>query len=598
MQEDFISFDKVCFLCKTLADQIYSNSKRFGGINSIVAINKDSLVPASLLANYLNVNEVQILNIQKNKNSNYQEAKRVYPSDCKRTLFISNICRSGKLLTYIKNKYPNSVKAVLFYRDGFNLSYLFDYGAEILKDKEKRIKFSWQVDSVKELEKQEFQRQAEIIYNTPIIDDLSLVDIKLPIERKESSLINLDQDYKSGEGVYLSLEQKKVINWVESRNETLILLTGKAGAGKSTIIKELLSRNPTWGICSTTGRSALLVGGITVDKMFCYNRDDNSINEFVCELSMTSCGKVIIVDEASMMGKSMFETIYKICLKYRKKLLLVGDWGQAAPVKDDWIFKSDLFLNNVVCIKLKDTHRQQDSQFLDVLNKIRIGQVDEQVNSILQSRTILMDEDDDSRLRIFGTRSLVAQYNDSRIVKCAESNKTNIFTLSGSAKVAKSLEVPERRLQSLLYESNLAHEEKLCYGCKVLLTINNVEQGYVNGDTGILLERKNNAFKVLLDRNESIVDVAEAKIELKNAKKQTEIVLLGYPIKAGYAFTAHKCQGLTIPKVYVDIEDIRRMRSHGLCYVALSRVRSLDDLYLSSWDPRAVICEDIVKPYL
>lgn len=418
--------------------------------------------------------------------------------------------------------------------------------------------------------------------------------------------VTLYQEFVQGqlysqEGFALTQEQKEVIYKIENSKHKLILLTGRAGAGKSTIIKELLARNPKWVILATTGRAAINIGGKTVDSFFLLDRETWTVQskKFVAH-KMSRIGDAIIIDESSMMGAHMFKVIYEWCQKYGKKLILVGDWGQASPVKEPWIFTDADFRNNVTFIKLTENHRQNDKQFLDVLDLVRHGIVTPEVNELLESRAGFSIPKDDSCVVLYPTNKETKAYNDFKVKECSSKTGNEIFTLySNVREEGKTKLTPVRRNQLLDY-SPFAHDEDLCVGCKVLITMNELgdERHYVNGDTGILVSRLGQDFLIELDRTGELVNVGMYTRVYTDAEKKPEYSISGYPLKAGYALTIHKCQGLTIPKVYVDLSRLATMSFHGVAYVALSRVRHLEDLYLKEWIPSVVYCERMINPLL
>ena len=585
MDKLILTYNQVDVAIKDLADSIFSRKSK---ISTIVAITRGGMYPALKLSQLLGIKDIRTISLESYSNQNQEDLKELFCADIDdspTTLFVDDLWDSGKTITYIKNKFPNSKTAVIYYKsddpesDSFELyNDNIDFIGKVI-EKTSWVVFPW------EEEKTLFEIQEE-----------------KALEKADFGIENFtDKERLSYQGFMLSNEQLSIIHQIENGGE-LILLTGKAGAGKSTIIKELLHRNPTWAVCATTGRSALLIGGCTVDKLFAYDRaNDRHFDEYLLAANMNSCGNTIIIDEASMAGKKMFEACYTACIRYGKRLVLVGDWGQASPIKDDWIFKSRVFLEDAVKLKLTETHRQNSGEFLEVLDKIRNGIVDNQVNEMLSSRVYDLNETThDDKLFIFHTNDDVNGWNREKVHLFAEKNNKEIFQLNAYAKdIAPNLKEPEKKIKFNIESSCFAYEEDLCLGCKVLITRNNSKEGYVNGDTGILVSKSDGHLKVRLDRNNHNVEIGKETLEIKDAQDRLEMKIVGFPIRCGYAFTVHKCQGLTIPKVFVYINGITHSREkHGLCYVALSRVRNLEDLYLSSWDPNAVLCSDIVKPYL
>ena len=610
-EKTFLTYSQVDVGVKDLADILVNEEYK---INTIVAITRGGLYPALRLSQLLNIKDIRTICLQSYNGQSSEELKELFCADildCQNTLFVDDLWDSGKTIRYVREKFPNSLIATIYVKAREEelpniMQYLNHYAAEFEKDC--WIVFPWEEEkTLYEIKEEEELRTGDVgIKNFEDFDEDYNIGYNTNLfysnEPNQYPPMDIFSEYKSFQGFSLSFEQKKTIKDIEESNKRLILLTGKAGAGKSTIIKELLHRNPTWAICSTTGRSALLINGCTIDKLFAYDRDkDKHFNEHVLRANMNNCGNVIIVDEASMMGQKMFESCYRDCIYFDKRLVLVGDWGQASPVKDDWIFNSRDFKESFLKIKLTEAHRQDSGEFLEVLDKVRNGIVDEQVNNLLSSRVFDPESIDlDDKLVIFHSNDLVNSYNKSKVHEFAKLNNREIFQLYAKAiKVDDRLKNAQEKINQNLENSCFANGEDLCLGCKVLITRNSSAGGYVNGDTGILVAKSIKELEVRLDRNNHNVHVVKEQIEIKDAQDRLEMIISGFPIRCGYAFTVHKCQGLTIPKVFVYVEGLMRNRErHGLCYVALSRVKNINDLYLSSWNPKVVACDDIVKPYL
>ena len=593
-QKDIITFAQFKDDIKKLAEEMY---KKRWIPDEIIAVTRGGLCAAALLSQYLDVRVITTICL-KSYDKNYtrgtiKELTHPIIDSSKRILFIDDLCDSGATVDWIRDNYcSDNVKMAVVYNKNNSYSFFFK---PVKKEPGVWLEFPWEDEPLKrkDIEKRIFQELKKKYYKPG--------EGELQEEKEKEQVIRpipLDKPYKGSEGFELSAEQKKVINWIENSRGRLTLLTGKAGSGKSTIIKNLLARNPDWAITATTGKAAVLINGCTIDKMFSYDRDTNNFrSEAAAHMNMNSCGKVIIVDEASMMGHNMFDFCYNLCKMHQKDLILVGDWGQASPVKDGWIFNSPAFMEEVQVVRLTESHRQNASEFLEVLDKIRNGIVDDQVNKMFTSRICKEIPEDDSCLILHSTNASVNAYNEQKVKELSEKSKEEIFILDCYV-VASKPYITQERKEMALDSCMLARKEKLCLGCKVLITRNSQDCSYVNGDTGILMKRDAEGLSVLLDRNKQLVRVTEFLESIKDLDGNPEISIKGFPIKAGYALTIHKSQGMTIPKVYAFVEGLSAYNCHGLCYVAFSRVRQLEDLFISCWDPSVITCENITKQFL
>lgn len=467
-----------------------------------------------------------------------------------------------------------------------------------------------EIEVLKEPKKRGRKKKEKKVETNAIVQFLPNFEIKLleDLRENKNAIIEAEQIETIEPEIELKFElskdQKKAIQIIESTHRNVIL-TGKAGAGKSTIINILRKRHPKWGCCSTTGKSALLINADTVDSFFKYDRIENKcFNEGMLQLNMKACDDTIIIDEASMVGKKMLDFLLHQAAIFDKRLILVGDWAQTAPVKDDWFFPIDD--DEFLFLKLTECHRQESGEFLECLDKLRNGVQDSQVNKLMLTRILpKLDEDDDSFLILFGTNKRAKEFNQKKVNHLLRlelqngtgngkgfTEKVKIDTYGGF--------YTQTALENMKNNSPFANDITFAIGCKILLTYNNKSKGFVNGDTGILLgyNEGQRSYIVKLDRNEKVIEIERMQVDVKNPKGQIVYTIFGYPMKLGYALTVHKSQGMTIPKVYVDIDSMSWMHMHGIVYVALSRVRKIEDLFVSTWKPNIAVVDPVVLPYI
>lgn len=437
-----------------------------------------------------------------------------------------------------------------------------------------------------------------------------------------------------GQGVQLSQEQQNAVSEIGICGKTVRVLTGQAGAGKSTIINHLRDSG-MWTVCATTGKAAMHVRGVTVDSLFCINREKWNIwsEDYLAHI-MTNIPDNIIIDEASMVGERMGDLISQIAEEYHKKLLLVGDWAQASPVKDGLILDSDL-LADYHFIKLMENHRQGEAEMVEVLNKLRLGEVDEQVTALMKGRECANPPDDDTCLRMYATNRKTDAYNNMRLWQHVARQKCGHFRLFAKFEdkrdQAKQQKQPRnnRFIERAIESSPYSHGEALAIGCRVLVTLNSRSGDgipYVNGDTGVLVGGTTTDGRSLekaiaqQEDGDRQFSVQSLVVSLDRLDGQTVVVnrgeheskdpvgrwpnysVSGLPVRLGYACTIHKAQGMTVPKAWVDMESLGKFPDkesiHGLAYVALSRTRTLDGLLIGGWAPEFVYCNKQLAPLL
>lgn len=571
-----IRFSQFAEDCRAVAENIPLDK-----FDKIVAITRGGLVAAGLLGYHLSIKKISTISISSyNKQDRGQIEVLCEPGFAvdEKTLFVDDLYDSGQTYSYIREKYPQASIAVIYNKSKEGL--MFDCRRLPAED---WIEFPWEVEDLVKTAREKAAAAKAIEQGAQNLQSIKPFELFEPIESISVASGNRTIDLKPKKAknkskrppapriedvnatIYscddppfpLSKEQKVCIKSIESGKYNLVLLTGKAGAGKSTIIKNLLFRNPDWKICSTTGKSALLVNGVTVDKFFTYSRDKDMIMmDSTLARNMKACGTTIIIDEASMMGMKMFNRIYAECLKWSKNLVLVGDWGQASPVKDTWAFYNPKFAEDIVKMRLTECFRQKGGQFLQALDNIRVGYVGPAEDEMFSTR-VHEEIPGDEYVKLFATNKKVNDFNEIKVIEHAEKHNQQIFTLYASLQSFCKYPLTEERIKRELEESMLAHDQKFCVGCKVLITRNSSTGEFVNGDTGVLLEydAKSGSLSVLLDRNNQIVLVGQATNIKEDASGEPEIIIDGYPIKPGYALTVHKC---VTADTFVEVEGQTR----------------------------------------
>lgn len=457
------------------------------------------------------------------------------------------------------------------------------------------------------------------------------------------------------DGFKLSDEQINAIKVILGDPRPVCVLTGQAGAGKSAVIKWLQEAQLAT-VCATTGRAAINVGGVTVDSLFCFSRDTYSVFKTeILEVFMKKSHKVIVIDEASMVGFKMATLLITLAERYEKKLVLVGDWAQAMPVQDDWGHKSRMF-DDCAFVRLEESHRQDEKEFLEVLNKVRVGVVDTQVDRVLSSRAMPPPEEH-GWVRMYATNRMADEFNKQQLERLCREYCLQKFIVRAKfhdMRDATRKDYKPRNPQfkaKAIEESRFANESEFALESQVLITSNDVGKRYVNGDVGILVDihltvdvKKAeseydgsgpdiewkpavsfaslgvaqqavyakmlqgfsgavtlSSITVELDRTGATVDVQPHTASFKSGAGNLQHTVTGFPIRLGYALTVHKTQGMTVEKAWLDMESIRAMpvgSRHGLAYVGLSRVKTLGGLGIGSWAPDVVVCDNEVLNWI
>lgn len=410
-----------------------------------------------------------------------------------------------------------------------------------------------------------------------------------------------------------NLELSNVALLMEQTSEN-IFLTGKAGTGKSTFIREYSqTTRKKHVILAPTGLAALNINGQTIHSFFklplrpFLPGDPNLKTEVIHKIrknqkKLISELELIIIDEVSMVRADLIDAIDSILRSIRRRnylpfggvqILFVGDLFQIEPVvKADeqrilGNFYPSLFFFNafvfeqfpLVSIELHKVYRQNDAHFIAILDKIRVGQVSNEDLQAINKQVLPPEKGEtnaekDLAVVLATTRDRVNRINSERL-QTLSSEEVNLIG----------------QIEGTFPESNLPTEMELVLkeGAQIIFTANDVSQKrWVNGTLGILtqIDVENNVLEVALESGE-IVEVKpytwnNKRYFLNEKKNKIEEDILGsftqFPIKLAWAITIHKSQGLTFEHAEIDLRS--GVFAKGQTYVALSRCRSLEGIRL------------------
>lgn len=400
-----------------------------------------------------------------------------------------------------------------------------------------------------------------------------------------------------------------------------IFLTGKAGTGKTTFLKDLRKNSPKRMIVvAPTGVAAINAGGVTIHSFFQLPFHPYIPGFYLPEKNRTSLPAandppgykmsrekiniirsldLLVIDEISMVRADTLDAVDSALRRYKNRflpfggvqLLMIGDLQQLAPVVrdedreilckyyDSCFFFESKALGSIdyVTIELRHVFRQTDKTFIDLLNKIRDNNIDQETLNQLNKRYI-PDFDPDSG---GGYITLTTHNNQAQAINDLKleglPGRTHSFTA-----VIKD-DFPE-----LSYPN--AVELVLKEGAQVMFVKNDLsgDKLFFNGKIGKVISFEDDVIVVKCPDDESNIRVGKAewqnmKYSLNEATKEIEETVIGtftqYPLKLAWAITIHKSQGLTFDRAVIDAAAAF---AHGQVYVALSRCRSLDGLVLSS----------------
>lgn len=425
----------------------------------------------------------------------------------------------------------------------------------------------------------------------------------------------------------INSEMKEAIDLVLNTN-TNVYLTGRAGTGKTTLLRYIL------GVCkkntiiaAPTGVAAINAGGVTLHSLLklpfspykpafvrgktlhvlgSYKLNDKQV-ETIQKLEL------LVIDEISMVRADLLDAVNDALCFYRNtkepfggvQLLLIGDLYQLPPVtiKEEWglvekYYDSPYFFCSKALktagfktVSLSHVFRQSDEEFLHLLNEVRNG------NLSAESRKKLLELYD---------KRYIGNKESGYITLCATNKSAQNINMDNLARLEGEIYRYDAILSGDFPENAAPCEPQLNLkvGAQVMFCANDQapmeQRKFYNGMLGVVEEIINddlfNYVAVRTDKGEKIIVTkyiwknvkyecdAEGKIVAKEIGSCTQ-----YPLKLAWAITIHKSQGLTFDKVIVDAG---RAFAHGQVYVALSRCRTLEGIKLiSKITDRQIICD-------
>jgi len=410
----------------------------------------------------------------------------------------------------------------------------------------------------------------------------------------------------------LNEEQETVLNMVKEKKN--IFITGPGGTGKTFLINKIVNDMESLGkkvaVTSLTGLSALLIGekartihswsGLGIG-----NRSALSYFEFIrkCLPKKREAWRstdILIIDEISMMSDEFFEKLDEVGRLMRWKhdlpfggmqILCFGDFFQLPPINTKFVFESPKWNETVDCVVFLNTvYRQTDPIFQNLLNEIRLGRISDETDKLLKSRLDLdFSKEEIQPTKIFTRKAMVEEVNKSALDKIE--GETFTYKLVTKGKV--NSEAIENALTKMDHNAPYVSELSLKVGAQVMLTVNtDIESGLVNGKLGIVCECNFDSVLVRFKGNKypTLIRYHNWVLEDYESVYRSQI-----PLVLSYAITTHKAQGATLDSAYIDIG--LSVFEYGQAYVALSRVKSLDSLYLHSYNKRAIRAHPKVVEY-
>ena len=416
----------------------------------------------------------------------------------------------------------------------------------------------------------------------------------------------------------LTKEQHSVFNALLSGHN--IALLGAAGCGKSYLLSVIYTEFPGLKkglpriqMCALTGCAALLLGhkAKTLHSWAGIGLGKGTVSELYMKIRKNKKSfknwistDLLIIDEISMMTAELLDKLNELGKKIRSnhklfggiQLLLVGDFFQLPPInKNEFAFESNLW-KELITLELTHIFRQKEEKFQQILKEARMGDLTKESCDILSKRQGLHWQDNKIRpTLLFPKRAEVDMINETNLRALTGQRHHYKVGLLYEAKIPDDFIEDENFQKALqLFDSNASYstELELAVEAQVMLIANVYpEEGLVNGSRGIIT-----GFSLDLPVVEFMNGVKKTigthawSIEDYEFVSRTQV-----PLRLAYASTIHKLQGSTLDSALIDIGS--GIFEYGQAYVALSRVRSLDALYVYDFNPVAFKIHPKVKEF-
>lgn len=411
---------------------------------------------------------------------------------------------------------------------------------------------------------------------------------------------------------------------------THLFLTGKAGTGKTTFLRQLCEQSPKRMIVlAPTGIAAINAGGVTIHSFFqlpfapyvpesSFRAGEKASYRFRFgkeKIRLMRSIDLLVIDEISMVRADLLDAVDDVMRRYRRRdkpfggvqLLMIGDLQQLAPVirDEEWRLLKDyydtpyFFSSHALCqttyctIELKTVYRQADSRFLELLNAIRENRCTPQVLQSINSRYLPQFEPPpgEGYIRLMTHNAQAQRINDRELeqlpgrVQAFKAEVTGNFP-EMSYPTDAMLEL-KRGAQVMFVKNDSTGNHRYFNGMIGEVTdfgTEGIEVRPKGGDNALWVkpEEWTNAKYVLDEESKEIVE------EIEGTFRQ-------YPLKLAWAITIHKSQGLTFDRAIIDAAA---SFAHGQTYVALSRCKTLEGMVLSApITERAVINDAAVDRF-
>lgn len=423
------------------------------------------------------------------------------------------------------------------------------------------------------------------------------------------------------------LNEKQLEAFRAFREGKNICITGQGGTGKSFLIQRIREyclakyRFKTHHyVTAFTGAAAILIKGTTFHKWTSLGLFDKSVDRYFLDLQSNKTVlnkwmyvRTLIIDEISMMPSDIFTKFDQLARKIRARpltpfggiqVVLSGDFCQLAPIGESasFVFTCDSWKNGAIhTVHLDLNHRQSDPVLCQVLAETRMGKITEESIKVLKSRVIpdvysLSPISETSGILptiLMAKNEEVDRYNQSKLAALP----APLFTFDAVFKSELVSRLAKPEIEFLRNNLAVPLSLPLKVGAQVMLRINlNVAKELANGSLGVV-EKIDPSKKLVHVRFRSAEDELvpiSPHIWTREVNEVVTAYCVQLPLSLAWAFTIHKSQGQQFDAVAIDMKNLF---AEGQGYTALSRVKTLEGLFISNFNPAKITVSPIAKAF-
>ncbi|MEK7652787.1 MAG: PIF1 family DEAD/DEAH box helicase [Patescibacteria group bacterium] len=390
-----------------------------------------------------------------------------------------------------------------------------------------------------------------------------------------------------------------------------VFLTGEPGSGKTYTINKYIAHLREYkiehAITASTGIAATHIGGMTIhswsgigikETLTKYDLDKIATSEYINRRVRRT--KILIIDEISMLRAETLSMVEAVCREIKQvnepfggiQVVFAGDFFQLPPIekrnaeqKQGGLLKEKLpcfayesnawiRLRPVVCY-IAEQHRQDDAEFLALLLAIRRATLEEKHHKHIKSRHVQNANFPKNITKLFSHNLDVDRVNDEMLEKIEEESRKFKMSSAGSMPLVATLKKGCLSPEVLILKK----------GAVVMCTKNNPKERFVNGTLGTVIDFDSHSGNpIIKTRNGKNILIAPMDWGVEeNGKIKAKITQV--PLRLAWAITVHKSQGMSMDAAVMDLSSVFE---YGQGYVALSRVRRMDGLYLLGCNDKAL----------